>query len=95
MAIPIVALLDNDGNGIYDRLDPARDFTCNIQSNFVVNWASVPGKQYQVMSCETLTGAWSNSSAVITAGVSQINLSYPDPSATTIPQRFYKVKLLP
>jgi hypothetical protein len=95
LMLSIPAIIDNDGDGVYDRLDPARDFTCNVQSNFVVNWACVPGKQYQVMYCDTLGGTWSNIGAVATAGVGQINLSYPDPSATNVSQRFYKVKLLP
>jgi hypothetical protein len=56
LAISIPGIIDTDGDGVYDRLDPARDFTCNVQTNFVVNWTSVPGKQYQVMYADTLSG---------------------------------------
>ena len=98
MAIPVAALLDNNGDGTYDRLDPNLDFKVQtIQpgagGGFVVTWASVPGKQYQVMYTDLPTGAWQNLGAPLTATTGQLTLSYTDNTATA--QRFYKVKLLP
>jgi hypothetical protein len=99
LSIPIAALLDDDGDGVYDRLDPSKDFIIqNIQpaggGGSTVTWAVVPGKTYQVMHSDSLDAGWQNlPGAQFTAGTGQLTLSHTDNTAGS--QRFYKVKLLP
>lgn len=98
LQISIPALLDNDGDGTYDRLDPQRDFLIqNVQpaggGGFTVTWAAVPGKTYQVMYCDTLGAGWQNLGAPMPASAGQLTLSYTDNTAGS--QRFFKVMLVP
>ncbi len=99
--LSIPALIDNDGDGVYDRLDPSKGFVIQaVQPSdvggFVITWASVPGKTYQVMACDSFGGGWTNlPNAQVTAAAGQIWLSYPDASATNVSQRYYRVRLLP
>ena len=96
LALPITAIADNNGDGVLDQLDPALGFV--IQSiepaggGFTITWVAVPGKIYQVMSCESLDGGWSNLGTPITAGSGQTTLTYTD--ATVAGQKFYKVKVV-
>jgi hypothetical protein len=60
-----------------------------------LTWAAMPGRAYQFVFQETLTGDWLNlPNSLTNAGPLQSILSYTD-SVTTNVQRFYKVKLLP
>jgi len=97
LAVPVSAIIDSTGDGVLDRLDPSIGFLVqSIQSSgaggYTVTWAAVPGKSYQVMSCDSLGGGWTNlPNAQVSAGSGQILLSYTDTSVTNIVQRFYNV----
>lgn len=94
LMLSIPAIIDNNGDGVYDRLDPSRDFIIQkiqpaIAGGFSITWASVPGKTYDVMYCDSLGGGW-QSLVQKTAQAGEITLSHTDNTAS--PQRFYKVK---
>ena len=97
---PTAALLDNNADGKFDRLDPALGFTLRglpgTGSGYVINWAAMPGHTYQVVWADALGATWSNlPSALTTAGPLQLWLSCTDPPPAAATQRFYRVKLLP
>jgi hypothetical protein len=99
LCIPTVALDDFNANGIFDRLEPALGFrilSAQLQpGGFAVNWASMPGRSYQVLIANSLNGPWTNlPGASNSANFQQLFLSYTDatPGAT---QLFYKIKALP
>jgi hypothetical protein len=94
LLLSIPAIIDNNGDGVYDRLDPSKDFVIQkIQpadpGGFSITWASVPGKTYEVMYCDSLGGGW-QTLIEKTAQTGEITLSHTDNTAGT--QRFYKVK---
>ena len=98
--IPTIALRDLNADGKFDRLDPGFDFRIesarNVAGGYAINWASMPGHTYQVVSVDTLRASWSNlPGALTTAGPLQIFLGYTDAPPPTAAQRFYRVKLLP
>jgi len=99
LAVPIAAITDSAGDGIFDNLDPKLGFVIRSAqssvSGFTINWPSVPGKTYQVISCNQPGGTWTNMAAPITAGSGQSALSYTDTTATTVTQRFYKITPVP
>jgi hypothetical protein len=100
LAVPIVSITDSASTGSYDYLDPLRSFvirSINTSVNgFAVSWPVVPGKSYQLMYCDDLSGAWSSNGIPATfAGSGQISASYTDSTASATAQRFYKVRLLP
>jgi hypothetical protein len=94
LMLSIPAITDNDGNGIYDRLEPSKDFVIQkiqpaVAGGFTITWASVPGKTYDVMYCDSLGGGW-QSLIQKTAQTGEITLSHTDNTAGT--QRFYKIR---
>jgi hypothetical protein len=94
LMLSIPALIDNNGDGVYDRLDPSKDFVIQsiqpaVAGGFTITWASVPGKTYEVMYCDSLGGGW-QTLIQKTAQTGDITLSHTDNAAS--PQRFYKVK---
>ncbi|HUJ78750.1 MAG TPA: hypothetical protein VLY45_00385, partial [Nitrospiria bacterium] len=97
LMLSIPAITDSDGDGVYDRLDPTKGFL--IQSvqpsgagGYVITWASVPGKTYQVMYSDSPGAGWTNAPlAQVTASAGQLSMSYTDASATNGIQRFYKI----
>ncbi len=96
LAVPVSAITDNNGDGVFDSLDPSIGFV--IQSvlpagsgGFTVTWPSLPLKTYEVMSCGSPGGTWTNL-IQMTATNGQNSLSYTDTSATNLLQRFYKVQ---
>jgi len=99
LQLSIPAITDNDGDGVYDRLDPTKDFfIMNIQPSgdggFVITWASVPRKTYQVMYCDSLGAGWTNlPNGQVTAATGQLWLSLTDNSVTNSLQRLYRVKV--
>jgi hypothetical protein len=100
LAIPTLALLDNNADGKFDRLDPALGFLLQSplrQSNgYVLNWSAMPSHSYQVISVDALGVNWSNvPGARTTAGPLQLFLSYTDTPPAMATQRLYRVKLLP
>lgn len=95
LALSIPALLDNNGDGIYDRLDPAIDFVITgIEpapgGGCIIRWNSTPGKTNQLMYADSPQGPWNNLGPPIGAGPGQLSLSYTN--NTTAAQRYYKVK---
>ncbi len=96
MPLSTVALKDENADGTYDRLDPALGFVILqvTRSNGVANltWATVPGRTYQVESCDQLGGSWTSVNAPMTAAAGQTSLSTSDSSGALI--RFYRVRLV-
>jgi Starch/carbohydrate-binding module (family 53)/Glycosyl hydrolase family 57 len=96
--LPIAALRDSAGNGTLDLLDPARSFkilsTSSSNTNRVLNFAVMPGRNYQVYYASNLTGPWTNFPGTNFAAPPQTILNFTD-SPAGLPQRFYRVKLLP
>jgi subtilisin family serine protease len=101
LALPTVAILDRNHDGLYDRLDPKLDFTVsgnypNPTGGHDLVWACVPGRKYQLQYCDSLTAdTWHDLGTERTADAGQIFMSYTDPTANGTPQRFYRVKLVP
>ena len=99
-AIPTVALLDNNTDGKFDRLDPALGFTLeSVQAGaggYAINWAAMPGRSYQVVCANAPGRTWSNlTGGLTTAGPLQLWLSCTDVPPAEATQRYYRVKLLP
>lgn len=96
LAMPVVALLDNNNDGVFDRLQPALGFVVtNVQSsgsgNVTITWASVPGKTYQVQFSATPGGGWMDlPGGQVTGASGQMFASFTDTNAGT--QRFYHVE---
>ncbi len=99
LALQIPAILDQNADGVYDRLDPARDFLSSAardNSDVLLTWNSVPGRNYQVLWSSSLTSGWQNApNGFFNAGPSQLTLSFRDLGALNSGPRFYKVQLLP
>ena len=98
--IPTAALRDHNGDGKFDRLDPALDFTLQAtrtgSNGVALTWAAMPAHNYQVVYANQFGNSWSNlAGASNTAGPLQLFLSHTDAPPATVPGRFYKVKLLP
>ena len=98
--IPIAALRDSLGNGTFDLLDPARGFRIlsagATPAGLILNWATMPGYSYQVLYADSLLNVWSDlPGASNLAGPLQLSLSFTDAPPVSVPQRFYRVKLLP
>ncbi|HEX4083287.1 MAG TPA: hypothetical protein VHY22_00140, partial [Chthoniobacteraceae bacterium] len=99
LAIPVAAVSDQFGLGVYDWLNPslafAATFSSNASGNPVITWPSIPGKTYQVQSCATLSGAWQSVGSQVTAGASQISISVTDTTQTLSGAGlFYRVMLV-
>jgi hypothetical protein len=98
--IPTAALLDNNGDGMFDRLDPALGFILeSVQAGaggYAINWAAMPGHSYQVVCANAPGLTWSNlPGGLTTAGPLQLWLSCTDVPPAAASQRYYRVKLLP
>jgi hypothetical protein len=98
--IPVAALRDSLGTGVFDQLDPARGFkilSVNAQStNRSLSFAAMPGRAYQVQFVSRLGETWSNLPSGSNYAVPpQMTLSVTDTPPAAIPQRFYRVQLLP
>ena len=97
--LPLSALRDSLGNGTLDLCDPARGFKINSASaqdtNRVLNFAVMPGRNYQVQFASALDGAWTNPPGTNYAAPPQTILNFTDAPPADTPQRFYRVKLLP
>jgi hypothetical protein len=101
LEIPILALNDSNGSGVFNLLDPTRGFVLLGASlangvGFTLHWASMPGHGYQVVYRNVLTNPWTDlPGASNVAGPLQLILSYTDPVPTNAVERFYGVKLAP
>jgi hypothetical protein len=96
LPLSIPAVRDEDADGKFDRLDPARDFViAQITRNggvTAITWNSVPGKTYQVKTCDQIGGSWVPLNDPVTATAGDITLSMSDSS--DVPSRFYRVELV-
>jgi hypothetical protein len=96
MPLSIVALRDENADGIYDRLDPKLGFVILqvTRSNGIASltWAAVPGKTYQAESCDQLGSSWISLNAPMSATAGQTSLSTTDSSGAQM--RFYRVRLV-
>ena len=100
LVIPVAALRDLNANGTFDRLEPALDFKLlgaqSVPGGFSLNWASMPGRSYQLVYASAPALGWSNlPGASNLAGSLQLIMAYTDAPPALATQRFYKVKLLP
>ena len=98
--LPVGALRDSMGNGTLDLCDPARGFkiwstSTQQRTNRILNFAVMPGRNYQIQFANTLGGTWTNFPATNYAAPPQMFLNFTDSPAAGTPQRFYRVKLLP
>lgn len=100
LVIPTLALADANADGVFDRVDPARDFRLlsiqNTGAGLALDWGAMPGRSYEVEAVSALGNVWSNVSGTLTtAGPLQLQLGAvvnPGPNAAV---RFFRVKLLP
>lgn len=96
LPLSVAAIHDENANGIYDRLDPADGFLITDISRAsgvtTIRWAAVPGRTYQVESCDQLGDPWSPLGAPVVAAPGQLSLSLADPN--DLPTRFYRVRLV-
>ena len=98
--IPVVALRDQNGDGVFDRLDPALDFRLLAPERFGemirLRWTVMPGRRYLVFWSGPLGGPWSALlPSPLTAGVLQVEAVLDDTLGVGATQRFYRVGLLP
>ena len=97
MPLSIAAIKDENADGKYDRLDPAKDFviaqiTRTSEGVTVVRWNAVPGRTYQAETCAQLGVDWTPLNGQKTAASGELTLSTDDPS--NMPSRFYRVRLV-
>jgi hypothetical protein len=97
-ALPVAAIRDTFANGIFDRLDPAREFKLGVSrdefNDSTIVWPCVPGRAYQVEYCDDLGDGWQAFGGQIQAPSGQDTLSLPDATARTNSQRFYRIRLI-
>jgi len=100
LIIPVAALRDSLGNGVPDLLDPARGFKIlSVNSpgtSCALSFAAMPGRAYQVQYVNQLGGIWSNLPGGSNLAVPpEMILNVTDTPPGDVPQRFYRVQLLP
>jgi hypothetical protein len=99
LMLPVAALRDSLGNGTFDLCDPARGFTLLSATargtNRVLNFAVMPGRNYQVEFANGLNGVWTNLPPTNYAAPPLMNFNFTDAPPAGTPQRFYRIKLLP
>jgi hypothetical protein len=99
LMLPLAALRDSLGNGTPDLCDPARGFKIFSAApqgpNRVLNFAAMPGRNYQLQFATSLNGGWTNLPFTNFAAPPQMNLNFTDSPPAGTPQRFYRVQLLP
>jgi subtilisin family serine protease len=99
LKLPVVAVVDGNRDGVYDRLDPQLGFAIagvrrTPANGFEIVWNCVPDQRYQVQSTESLaSGPWFDLGPQQTAPALAVTMSYTDSAPGT--QRFYRVKLVP
>jgi len=100
LVIPVVALRDSLGNGTFDLLDPGRGFkilSVGLQNtNCVLTSAAMPGRAYQVQFVNQLGETWNDLIGGSNLAVPpQMMLNFTDAPPAGMPQRNYRVELLP
>ncbi|MDQ3115302.1 MAG: hypothetical protein M3Q86_01610 [Verrucomicrobiota bacterium] len=67
---------DENADGLYDRLDPALGFgiiqILRGDGVTTINWAAVPGRTYQLESCDALGRPWVPRNAPLSAAPWQL-----------------------
>jgi len=99
LVLPLPALRDSWGNGTLDLCDPARGFKINTagaqNTNRVLNFSGMPGRNYQVQYTTQLGGTWTNLPGTNFASPPQTSFNFTDAPPAGAQQRFYRVRLLP
>jgi PKD repeat protein len=97
-----LAAQDNTGNAaltsvVINVSGPFAVTTTAVTSNdLTVTWQTTGGLSYMVQATDNLTNSYNDISPVITApGAGEATTNYTDPGAATLPQRFYRVRLVP
>ncbi len=97
LVLQIPAIVDRNADGLFDRLDPALDFTAQgarAGSDFIFTWNAVPGQSYAVRTSARPDGGWQDApGGFFTAGAFELTLSFVDPGALARGSRFYHVEL--
>lgn len=97
MAFPVNALRDRAAAGVFDRLDPARDFVIRpltLSGNGIsITVPVVPGKSYRLYQSESLNPPdWTEITSFRAAsGEDQKVISDPDPATF----RYYRIEVIP
>ena len=99
LELPTAALADSNGDGVFDRLDPRRDFAVKRltagSKGCTLFWNAMPLHSYQVSFRDDLGGPVKDlTNSQKTAGPLDLEMSFTDPRSTN-QQRFYQIKLLP
>ncbi len=102
IALPVPALLDNNFDGVYDRVDPKIGFVLsNTQplpnGGVVITCNAEPGRNYQLQFATNLIPPifWQDlAGSLSNASPGQLSLSLNDPTVSGATNRFYRVKLL-
>lgn len=94
--ISIPAIVDNNGDGLYDRLDPQLDFVVTAISRTgtvtYITWNSVPNTQYQLTKSPAPGGPYTNVGAPVTAQPGQLSMTGTETNSADA--FFYKVKAI-
>ena len=95
---PLESLRDSLANGIFDRLDPARDFRLSDEwsgsDNPVLAWPCVPGRLYQPEYGLGLTNGWHTLGDPLRAASGQDALSICNLTSGTNSPCFYRIRLV-
>lgn len=101
LAVPIVALRDENLDGRLDRLDPNHGFVFGAApaprantNGWAVTWPSVPGHVYRVERADNLLEPFQGLSSDLVAAPGEFNMRYEDTTTATNAARYYRVLLL-
>lgn len=97
LEVPVTAIRDSHANGVFDRLDPTRDFRLNLLSGApTLDWPAVPGRTYTLLRAAALSGENAGWTEVGTwtapSGADRGSFVLPPPNET--PAAFYTLELL-
>lgn len=101
LVIPIEALRDEDANGIYDRLEPGKNFLISRSertgNTFSLTWNCFPGRSYKIQTSDRLSnGSWTEIPGVlVTAGASDLQANQNLLLDPLEDRRFFRVMLVP
>ncbi len=102
LAIPLDAIRDGTGVGVFDRLDPALQFRAVVSatdpndSGFMIRWKTVPGKKYQLWRSANLADeSWEKVHPnPITAPSGANLLEFTDEISASMTRAFYRVEVV-
>ncbi len=98
LEIPLSALRDSTGTGVFDRADPARSFRATPLpgEGFTIRWTAIPGKRYQLWRSVTLAeDSWTRvHPEPLTASSGAHEMSLTDTDAAELDRAFYRVEIL-